>query len=117
MPDPKTNEWLHEERWLLRVTLEQQAKSLASRCHAAPSRPSQPTTIVNGYRLDVHAPWMAGSGGNTTGSSLDHPWTRGAKPRQEQRCDPSPRRLPVRNRIDDDHDVCYTIEARRHAQV
>jgi hypothetical protein len=29
-PDPKTNEWLHKARWLLRVALEQQAESSAS---------------------------------------------------------------------------------------
>ena len=33
MPDLKTNELLHEARWLLCVALEQQDESSASRCH------------------------------------------------------------------------------------
>ena len=36
----KTNEWLNKAKWLLRVGLEQQAKSSASQHRAALSRPS-----------------------------------------------------------------------------
>ena len=67
MPDLKTNEWLHEARQLLCITLEQQAKSLTSQCHATPSQPSQPTATINGDHSDTHAPPMGGTGSNSSG--------------------------------------------------
>ena len=85
--DPKTNEWLHEARQLLYVTLEQQAKSSASRHRA---RPSQPMTIANGDRSDAHTLPIGRSGGDSSSSNSDRPWTRGAKPRQGQRRELSP---------------------------
>jgi hypothetical protein len=71
--DPKTNERLHEARQLLHVAIEQQTKSSASRCHAMPSRPSQPTTTINGDRSDAHHLPVAMSGGDSSSSSSDRP--------------------------------------------
>ena len=58
MPDPKTNEQLNEAKRLLCVTLEQQAKSSASQCHAAPT-------------LTPHR--LGRSSGDTSGNSSDRP--------------------------------------------
>jgi hypothetical protein len=56
MPDPKTNEQLNEAKRLLRVALEQQAKSSASRHRVILSRLSQMTAAPNRDRSDAHAP-------------------------------------------------------------
>jgi hypothetical protein len=114
MPDSKTNERLHEARRLLRVALEQQAESFASRHRAGLSKSSQPTTTANGDRSDVRAPPVVGSSGDSSGSSSDCLQTRGAKPQQEPRREPS--RCPP-HWIGDDHDVRDTIKARRHAHT
>jgi hypothetical protein len=79
--DPKTNEWLHEVKRLLHITLTQQAESSASRHHTALSRPSQTMATANGGRSNAHTPQAAGSSGDTTGNSFDWPRTRGTKPR------------------------------------
>jgi hypothetical protein len=71
--DLKTNKRLHEARQLLHVTIEQQTKSSASWCHAMPSRPSQPTTTINGDRSDAHHLPVAMSGGDSSSSSSDRP--------------------------------------------
>jgi len=47
--DPKADEWLNKVKRLLRIALEQQAKSLVSLCRGAPC-PSQATSATNeGY--------------------------------------------------------------------
>jgi hypothetical protein len=93
-PDSKTNERLHEARRLLHIALEQQAESFASWHRAGLSKPSQPMTTTNGDRSDAHAPPVVGSNGDSSGSSYDCPQTRGAKPKQEPRHEPS-RRPPA----------------------
>jgi hypothetical protein len=72
---------------------------------------------ANRDRSNTHALPMGENSGDSFGSSFGHPWTRGAKPQQERRCEPSPRRPPTHYRIDDDPNVCDTIEARHHAQA
>jgi hypothetical protein len=89
MSDLKTNERQHEAKQLL------QAKSSASRHYAALSRLSQPTTTTNGDHSNAHALTMGGSGGDSSGSSSGRPWTRGTKPQQERRHEPSPRHPPM----------------------
>jgi hypothetical protein len=74
-PNPKTNEWLNEAKRLLRVTLEQQAESLASRFHAVLSLLSQTTVTANveggGGCSDAHTPQAVRSSGDTSGNSFD----------------------------------------------
>jgi hypothetical protein len=36
-------------------------------------------TIANGDHFDTHAPPMGGTDDDSSGSSSDHPWIRGAK--------------------------------------
>ena len=74
-PHPKTNERLNEVRRLLRIALEKQAESSASRCHATLSWPSQMMATPNGDHSDAHAPHAGGSSGNTFGNSFDRPQT------------------------------------------
>jgi hypothetical protein len=65
----------------------------------------------------MHTLPMARSVGDSFDSSSDHMWTRGAKPRQERRHEPSPQHPLARYRISDDRNVFDTIEARRHAHA
>jgi hypothetical protein len=74
-------------------------------------------TTANRDRSDTHALPMGENSGDSFDGSFGHPWTRGAKPQQEWRHEPSPRRPPMHYRIDDDPNVRDTIEARRHAQA
>jgi hypothetical protein len=80
MLDLKTNEWLHEARWLLHVALKEQATSLTSRRCAALSRSSKLMATINGDRSDTRTPPIGGDSGDTFSNSSNHPRTRGTKP-------------------------------------
>jgi hypothetical protein len=80
-PDPKTNERLNETKRLLRIPLEQQAKSSASRCRASPSQPSQTMATANGGHSDARTPLAEEGSGNLSDYSSDRPRTKGAQPR------------------------------------
>jgi hypothetical protein len=58
MPNSKTNERLHEAKWLLHVALEQQTEHSASWRRAPFSKPPQLTTTANGDRSDTNALWQ-----------------------------------------------------------
>jgi hypothetical protein len=69
MLDLKTNERLNEVKRLLRIALEQQAESSASRHRITFSRPSQTMATTNRVHSDVHAPPVRGSSGDTSSNS------------------------------------------------
>jgi hypothetical protein len=69
--DLKTNERLNKVKRLICVALEQQAKSLASRCRTALSRLSQMMATADRGCSNTHTPQAAGSNGDTSGNSSD----------------------------------------------